>query len=274
VHHDVVDLRARADAAEGEPVDLVVGRELHAAELDAHVTHLPARVVGLVPTIGGVGARGDALDVPLAAGQVDRRLAEEDDAAPVPRGALAHGRFAGEDDGVHRRPLGHDLGARLDHQRPQAHLVPVNLGALVDLQGRRRLDVDEALEVVTLVRAKRGVLGDVPGQLGLSAARGEHDLDTATLAAGPARAGGAGRRAARARGAGRARRGRGRAPVAACAACPSLAVFTATQALEREERKQRHRPTAQRRSIRLHDASDVRAISSIPVCSGCSDRND
>ena len=98
---------AAADALEGDAVQLVVGAELDAGELDAHVAQRAAVVVGLVAAVdAGVGL-ADA----LAALDVDRRAAVDDEAAPVAAGAAADRLIAREHD---RR------GARADRVQPAA----------------------------------------------------------------------------------------------------------------------------------------------------------
>src|SRR5262249_54404260 len=113
VDHHVVDLGAGADAAEGEPVDLVVSADDRAAELDADERERTAVVV-LVGAAVLLDRRGvETLDRSLAAGHVDRRLPEEDHAAPVASLAITRLGDAGQHDRLVDLSLGNQLAAGL-----------------------------------------------------------------------------------------------------------------------------------------------------------------
>ena len=114
VHLDVIHFGAAADTLEGDPVQLVVGAELGAGELHAHVVEDAAAVGGVVAAVGA----GVALAFALAAGDVQRGVAVDDEAAPVAAGPLAlrlvarhHDRSLSGPHGHQRATAGHDQGA-------------------------------------------------------------------------------------------------------------------------------------------------------------------
>ncbi len=81
---DVFVAAAAAHALKCDAVQLVVGAELDAGELDAHVAQDAAVVVRIVATVDA----GVALARALAAGEVHRCAAVDDQAAPVAAAAL------------------------------------------------------------------------------------------------------------------------------------------------------------------------------------------
>ena len=116
VRLDVIDLRAAADGLERDAVQLVVRAELDARELDAHVAEDAAVVV----VVGAAVDASVALASGLAAAEVDRRTAVDDEAAPVAAAALADRLVAREDDRRRRGADGVEPAAALDDERADA----------------------------------------------------------------------------------------------------------------------------------------------------------
>src|SRR5688572_8407909 len=112
----VIDLRAAADRLERDAVQLVVRAELDAGELDAHV----AQDAAVVVRIGAPVDAGVALASRLAAAEVDRGAAVDNQAAPVAAAALTDWLIAGEDNRSVCRTDRMDSSATLDDQRAGA----------------------------------------------------------------------------------------------------------------------------------------------------------
>ena len=150
---------AAAHALERDAVHLVVGAELHAGELHAHIAHRAAVVVRVVAAVDA----GVAFALAFAALEVHRRAAVDDDAAPVAACARADRLVAREDDGLLTRAKRHDAAAATDDERPHAARLADDAGALLDVQGGPVFDEDgTAKHVVVVVRPALGA-GDRAG---------------------------------------------------------------------------------------------------------------
>ena len=135
VYLDVVNLRAAADAVQRHAVDLVVGRDLRSAELDAYVLD-DAAAVGVVVTTVHAGA---ALSFRLAGRRaigagVDDAQAVEHHAAPRTARAGSVEQVSGEDDGLGRGAFGGDGAVAGDDQETVGRGFAVDGGARLDQQ--------------------------------------------------------------------------------------------------------------------------------------------
>lgn len=142
----VVDRRSAADRAERDAVDLLVGLEREAGELDAHVAQ-HARVVGVDRVAASAVIRaGTAFDLLLAL--IVAGAAAEDQSAPVARPTVAGSLFRREDDRLGSGPPGEDLAAPLDNQRCLSLLVAPDDGTGRNRDRRSVLDVNPAAQFV------------------------------------------------------------------------------------------------------------------------------
>ena len=142
----MVDRRSAADRAERDAVDLLVGLEREAGELDAHVAQ-HARVVGVDRVAASAVIRaGTALDLLLAL--IVAGAAAEDQSAPVARPTVAGSLFRREDDRLGSGPPGEDLAAPLDNQRCLSLLVAPDDGTGRNRDRRSVLDVNPAAQFV------------------------------------------------------------------------------------------------------------------------------